>query len=72
MVKKHADGKFYEKYGWSGMISDGAAYSLPEARQKLPLEPDVSLSVPDLRHAETKIIGPITDLLTIYRDLWRS
>jgi hypothetical protein len=61
------------------MISDGAAYSLPEAsqkfrqkfRQKLSLEPDVSLSVPDLSHAAPKIIGPITHLLTIYSDLWQ-
>jgi len=56
------------------MISDGAAHSLPEASrkfcQKLSLEPDVSLSVPDLSHVDPKIIGPITDLLTIYIDLW--
>jgi len=73
-VKKDAGGKFYEEYAWSGMISDGAAYSLPEAsqqfRQKLSLEPDVSLSVPDLSHLDPRIIGPITDLLTIYSDLW--
>jgi hypothetical protein len=68
-VKKDAGGKFYEEYAWSGMISDSAAYSLPEAsqqfRQKLSLEPDVSLSVPDLSHVDPKIIGPITELLTI-------
>jgi len=62
VVKKDADGKFYEEYAWSGMISDGAAYSLPETshkfRQKLSLEPDVSLSVPDLSRAAAKIIGP--------------
>jgi len=73
-AKKDAGGKFYEEYEWSGMISDGAAYALPEAsqkfRQKLSLEPDVSLSVPDLSHVDAKIIGPITDLLTIYSDLW--
>jgi hypothetical protein len=70
-AKKDADGRFYEGYAWSGMISDGASYSLPEAsqqfRQKLSLEPDVSLSVPDLSHVYAKIIGPITDLLTILR-----
>src|ERR1700719_5109344 len=47
-AKKDGSGKFYEEYAWSGMISDSAAYSLPEAsqqfRQKLSLEPDVSLS----------------------------
>jgi len=40
------------------MISDGAAYSLPEAsrqfRQKLSLEPGVSLSVPDLSRLDAK------------------
>jgi hypothetical protein len=55
------------------MISDGAACSLPAAsqkfRQKLLLEPDVLLPVPDLSHVDPKIIGPITDLLTIYSDL---
>jgi hypothetical protein len=72
-AKRDASGRFYEEYAWSGMISDGAAYSLPEAnqfRQKLSLEPDVSLSVPDLNHVDPKMIGPITDLLTIYSDLW--
>jgi hypothetical protein len=56
------------------MISDGAAHSLREAsqkfRQKSSLEPDVLLSVPDLSHVGPKIIEPITDLLTIYSDLW--
>ena len=57
------------------MIPDGAACSLPEASQKfrlkLSLEGDVSSSVPDLSHADPKIIGPITDLLTIYTDPWQ-
>jgi hypothetical protein len=74
VVKKDADGKSYEEYAWSGMISEDAAHSLHEAsqkfRQKSSLEPDVSLSVPDLSHVGPKIIGPITDLLTIYSDLW--
>jgi hypothetical protein len=74
VVKKDADGKFYEEYAWSGMISDDTAHSPREAsqkfRQKSSLEPDVSLSVPDLSHVGPKIIGPITDLLTIYSDLW--
>jgi hypothetical protein len=74
VVKKDADGKFYEEYAWSEMISDGAAYSLPEAsqqfHQKLSLESDTSPSVPDLSHVDPKIIGPITDLLTVYSDLW--
>jgi hypothetical protein len=56
--KKDAEGKFYQQYAWSGLISDGAACSLPEAsqqfRQQLSLEPDVSLSFPDLSHAQRK------------------
>jgi hypothetical protein len=74
VAKKDPDGKFYEQYAWSGMISDGAAHSLPEAshkfRQKLSLEPEVSLSVPDLGRVDPKIIFPIRHLLTIYSDLW--
>jgi hypothetical protein len=33
VVKKDADGKFYEQYAWSGMISDGAAHSLRATRR---------------------------------------
>jgi hypothetical protein len=73
-VKKDASGKFFEEYQWTGMISNGAAYALPEAsqkfRQKLSLDPDIPPSVPDLSHVDPKMIGPITDFLTIYSDLW--
>jgi len=74
LVKKDASGKFYEEYEWTGMISDNTAYSLPEAiqkfRQTVTLEPDVPPSVLDLSCVDSKIIGPITDFLTIYSDLW--
>jgi hypothetical protein len=57
VLKKDGDGKFYGEYAWSGMISDGAPHSHREASQKLSLEPDVSLSVPDLSHVGPKITG---------------
>jgi hypothetical protein len=44
VVKKDADGKFYEEYAWSGMISDGAAYSLAEVgKEMFEVEINVSL-----------------------------
>src|ERR1700719_4827318 len=73
-VKKDASGRFFEEYQWTGLISDGAPYALPEAsqkfRQKLSLDPDVPPAVPDLSHLDPKMIGPVTDFLTIYSDLW--
>ncbi len=73
-VKKDASGKFYEEFEWAKMTSGNAPYELPEAsrkfRQQLSLDPDLPPSVPDLSKVDTKIIGPITDLLTIYSDLW--
>ena len=74
VVKKDTNGKFYEEYAWTGMVSDNTTYSLPEASQKfrqtLSLEPDVPPSVPDLSGVDPKLIGPITDFLTVYSALW--
>jgi len=71
-VKKDADGRYIEEYAWSRLISNGAAVALDPAaanfRQTLSLEPNYSLSVPDLSHV-IPLIGPITDLLTLYADM---
>jgi len=39
-------------------------------RQTLSLNPDAPPSIPDLSVVQPMLIGPITDLLTFYSDLW--
>jgi hypothetical protein len=74
VVKKHADGKYFEEYSWSKLISGGAEISLPPAsinfRQQVSLDPGLSPSVPDLSSVSPMLIGPTTDMLTFYSDLW--
>jgi hypothetical protein len=56
------------------MTSDGKPYTMSPAmadfRQKLSLDPNAMPSVPDLTKVDPKLIGPITDLMTFYVDLW--
>ncbi len=72
-VRKDAGGKYFEEYRWSNLVSNGAATPLAPAseqfRQRLSLAPDYLPSFPDLRNV-VPIIGPITDMLTFYSDLW--
>ncbi len=74
IVKKDSSGRFFEEFRWTNMISDGHPVSLaPSAiayRQKLTLDPAQNPSAPDLKDADPKMIGPITDLMTFYADLW--
>jgi hypothetical protein len=74
VVKRDSAGKYVEEYAWSNLISDGAAATLPAAsmqfRQLLSLDPDKPPSVPNLSVVHPQLIGPITDLLTFYVDLW--
>lgn len=71
-VKRDADGRYIEEYSWSKFVSNGTAVALDPAaanfRQTLSLEPNYPLSVPDLSHV-IPLIGPITDLLTLYADM---
>lgn len=74
VVKKDGDGNFTEEYAWSSLISDGNAVPLSAAslgfRQVLSLSPDKPPSIPNLATVQPVLIGPITDLLTYYVDLW--
>ena len=74
VVKKDAAGAFFEEYQWSHMQSDGQLLPVSSAtaafRQRLTLDPNQNPSMPDLSKADPKIIGPITDLMTFYADLW--
>lgn len=73
-VKRDANGRFFEEYAWSGMESNGQSAPLradtAEFRQRLTLDPNQMPSVPDLTKVDPKLIGPITDFMTFYTDVW--
>lgn len=73
IVKQDTNGRFVEEYGWSDFKSN-APMSLSAAslsfRQTLSLDPAIQPSVPNLSQVQPFLIGPITDLLTFYSDLW--
>jgi hypothetical protein len=74
VVKKDASGAFFEEYQWSHMESDGQPVALADGtatlRQRLSLDPNQNPSMPDLSKVDPKTIGPITDFMTFYTDLW--
>lgn len=65
---------FQEDFAWSNLVSNGQAQALPPAmaawRQHLSLDPDHMPSPPDLSQVDPRLTGPVTDLMTIYVDLW--
>jgi hypothetical protein len=74
VVKKGADGRFFEEYAFSDMISSGKPRSLSMSSQKfrqaVTLEGDAGpFSPPDLSQAP-ELVGPILALLTFYADLY--
>jgi hypothetical protein len=74
VVKKDAAGAYFEEYQWSKMESGGQATQLSDGtagfRQRITLDPNQNPSMPDLSKVDPKIIGPVTDLMTFYVDLW--
>jgi hypothetical protein len=74
VVKKNAAGKFIEEFAWSNLKSNGQPLPLPagtlDFRQILSLDPGVNPSVPNLAQVSPMLIGPITDMLSFYADLW--
>ncbi len=73
-TQRDPDGNFYEQVGWSGLTSN-APFTLSPAslafRQNLSLTGDRKyLAIPDLSQVQPFLIGPITDLLTFYADLF--
>lgn len=74
VVKKDGSGNFTEEYGWSKFVSDGKAVPLSAAsqqfRQVLTLGLERPPSMPNLAVVQPNLIGPITDLMTFYVDLW--
>lgn len=74
VVKRLPDGTYVEEYEWSSLTVEGTAVPLSAAsasfRQTVSLDPRYRLSIPDLRRVQPRLIGPITDFLTFYSDLW--
>jgi hypothetical protein len=74
VVKKDSSGAWIEEYAWSNVLFNGAVFSLPLAsvnfRQVLSLDPRKPPAIPNLAVVHPALIGPITDLLTFYADLW--
>ena len=73
VVRKDVAGVFFEDLGWSDLSLNGAAFGLSPAstafRERLSLDPDFRLALPDLSKVQPALIGPITDLLTFYADV---
>jgi hypothetical protein len=75
MVKKDPAGHFIEEYGWSDFKSNAPMTLSPASlnfRQTLSLDPANPPSIPNLSQAQPFLIGPITDMLTFYADLWMA
>jgi hypothetical protein len=74
-VKKNAAGNFVEEYAWSNFFLDGKPFPMTPAmkdfRQNLSLDPASPSGVPNLSQV-IPMVGPITDMLTFYADLWLS
>ncbi len=73
VVKKDGKGHLVEEYGWSELKSNAPMTLTPASlnfRQVLSLNPDVPPAVPNLSQVQPMLIGPITDMLTFYADLW--
>jgi hypothetical protein len=74
IVKQDPGGPFLEEYRWSNLVSDNQKTDLTPGtaafRQQLTLDPNRNPLMPDLAHVDPKLIGPITDFMTFYVDLW--
>ncbi len=70
-VKKDDQGNLVEELTWSNLERDGTKVIdlKPGLVQKLCLIPQTPVVIPNLATADSRLIGPITDLLTFYVDL---
>ena len=74
VAKKTTGGSYVEEFRWMGMTSNGQPVALSPAmlefREALSLDPNSMPSGPDLSKVDSRMVGPITDLMTFYVDLW--
>ena len=74
IVKKEGGGTYFEEYRWSNLISNNEKVALSSAdldfREEVSLDPHRNPALPNLSRMDRRLIGPITDFLTFYADLW--
>ncbi len=74
IVKKDAGGRYIEEFRWISMSSNGHVIAADPAmanfREVLSLDTALPPSPPDLSKVDGRFVGPITDLMTFYVDLW--
>jgi hypothetical protein len=74
VVKRDSDGGWFEEFAWSNLRSNAPLEMSADSkafRQKLSLSGEQKyLSVPDLSKVQPLLIGPITDTLNFYADLF--
>ena len=74
VVIKNSSGVFVEDFAWSKVAWDGKPVELPpdsqSFREGLSLDPKWNPGIPNLSRVSPKLIGPITDLLTFYVDVY--
>jgi len=74
IIKKDANGAFFEEIRWSGMQSNGQpavlSAAMQQMRQRFSLDPNFILVPPNMRQLEPQLVGPVTDFGTFYADLW--
>src|SRR5689334_21068695 len=72
-TKMTSDGRFVEEFVWSDMVRNGAPLALPDTslafRLAITLAGGAPFEFPDLSKARG-LIGPVTDLMTFYSDLF--
>ena len=74
IVRRGGDGQFVEEYAWSDFVTDGVPQPLTPAsrefRHAVTLAGGSPFTMPDLSRVQPGLIGPVTDLLTFYADLF--
>lgn len=73
VTRKDATDGFYEEIGWSNLRSNAPMTLSPTSlafRQTFSTESGKYLAVPDLSKVQPFLIGPITDMLKFYSDIW--
>jgi len=72
-VKKNPAGNFVEEYAYANFVANGKPVVMTPAmkdfRQNLSLDSATPTGVPNLSQV-VQMVGPITDMLTFYADLW--
>ncbi len=74
IVSPDANGALAEKYTWTQMEYEGKPVVLrvgmESFRQSLTLAAQYPPMMPDLTKIDPRLIGPVTDMMTFYVDLW--